>query len=501
MSPRNRLDISAAYRRRSSAGEEGAADRPRIDRLCCRCYGPNGSVFQGMPQCSNPPKMPEQTHNRQWLTSISQIATEDSIDIGNGRYAHFRRDRRFAQVHVVFTAPKGINPNPGRELTDQFKEQGWTWEPHKPGKPWTYQLEQSSEHDPDARGDSRDALHEQFLLIIQEYRLKHGLPATIGWENLAGIIESLNTGGRLPDALADQPHIIHERQKPQSEDRETRAGAGEGGEAQAMLDAFASVGAERFDLTLTDAAGEKSSFSGNRPLEQLRPAMPAILAEAAGQRHNVIVRPRSSGATLVQLDDLGEEAAARLQPVSFLTLRTSTGNYQAWIAVADGDGEFARRLRKGTGADLTASGAARVSGSINFKEKHAPDYPCVETVHACPGLLATKADLEDLGVVAPAEQVTPAQASTSRHRPAGRGWPSYERCLEHPKAQKEGRPDRSKADYTFCVLAIDWGWSAEETADRLMQVSSKAQENGEAYAQRTARAAARAVEGRGVSCR
>ena len=31
--------------------------------------------------------------------------------IGNGRYAHFRRDRRYAQVQVAFTAPEGVDPN------------------------------------------------------------------------------------------------------------------------------------------------------------------------------------------------------------------------------------------------------------------------------------------------------------------------------------------------------------------------------------------------------
>jgi hypothetical protein len=47
------------------------------------------------------------------------------------------------------------------------------------------------------------------------------------------------------------------------------------------------------------------------------------------------------------------------------------------------------------------------------------------------------------------------------------------------------------------MLAIDWGWGIEETADRLMQESDKAQENGPGYALRTVRAAARVVEGRG----
>jgi hypothetical protein len=116
---------------------------------------------------------------------------------------------------------------------------------------------------------------------------------------------------------------------PRSEQKETRA---PGGQALEMLDAFANVGAERFDITFIDMAGEKVGFRGNRALEQLRAAMPAILEEAAERHHNVIVRPRSSGATLIQLDDLGEDAAARLRPVSFLVQRTSPGSFQAWLA-------------------------------------------------------------------------------------------------------------------------------------------------------------------------
>src|SRR5262249_43386960 len=144
-----------------------------------------------------------------------------------------------------------------------------------------------------------------------------------------------------------------------------------------MLDAFASVGAERFDLTFTDTAGEKIGFRGNRPLGQLRHAMPEILREATEQRHNVIVRPRSTSATLIQLDGLSEGAAARMRPMSFLLLRTSPGSYQAWVAVSDADAGFGRRLRQGAGADLTASGATRISGSLNIKKKYAPDFPRV----------------------------------------------------------------------------------------------------------------------------
>jgi len=442
---------------------------------------------------------PEPPRRRQWISSVPQVACEDCIDIGNGRYAHFRRDRRFAQVQVMFTAPEGVDPNPGRELTDQFKEQGWTWRPNEPGKPWVFQLDQSSRDDPTARGDSRDALHELFVIIIQEYRLKHGMPPTIGWESMAQSQEARNADRHLPSSssVADQVERISKEQKPRSEEKETRAGGGAAEPALEMLDAFASVGAKRFDLTFTDAAGEKVGFRGNRALDQLRTDMREILQEAAERRHNVIVRPRPAGAALIQLDDLDDDAAARLRPLSFLILRTSPGNHQAWVAVADADTDFARRLRKGAGADPAASGATRVSGSLNFKEKHAPAFPRVETVHASPGKVVTQADLDALGVVAPPETTDPAPIHILRRCPGAKGWPSYQRCVDNaPPARGGGRPDISRADFTFCLLALDWGWSVEETAARLLQESGKARENGEAYALRTARNAAAAVERR-----
>ena len=173
-------------------------------------------------------------------------------------------------------------------------------------------------------------------------------------------------------------------------------------------------------------------------------------------------------------------------------------SYQAWVAVAGGDADFARRLRKGAGADLTASGATRVSSSLNFKERYAPAFPRVETVHASPGRVVTRAELEALGIMAPPEKPHTAAIPMSRHRPAARGWPSYQRCVENaPPARDGDRPDISRADFTFCLLAIDWGWSVEETATRLLQESSKAQENGKAYALRTAQNAAAAIARRG----
>ena len=58
----------------------------------------------------------------------------------------------------------------------------------------------------------------------------------------------------------------------------------------------------------------------------------------------------------------------------------------------------------------------------------------------------------------------------------------------------EDRPDISRADFTWCRTAIEWGWSREATAARLMELSSKAKENGERYAILTATNAAESVD-------
>ena len=55
--------------------------------------------------------------------------------------------------------------------------------------------------------------------------------------------------------------------------------------AQAMLDAFASVGASRFDVTWTDLAGVEQGFRRNVMTAYLARMMPAELDAAAGTRH------------------------------------------------------------------------------------------------------------------------------------------------------------------------------------------------------------------------
>jgi len=104
-------------------------------------------------------------------------------------------------------------------------------------------------------------------------------------------------------------------------------------EAKAMLDAFASVGATQFDVTWTNRAGEKEWFRRDMPYADLERALSAMLDAAPIKERNVIIRPHGPGVSFIQLDDLAPAPLARLAPAVFLTLQTSPGNFQAWIAI------------------------------------------------------------------------------------------------------------------------------------------------------------------------
>jgi hypothetical protein len=280
-------------------------------------------------------------------------------------------------------------------------------------------------------------------------------------------------------------------------------------EALKMLDTFASVGATGFDLTHTNIDGEKRGFRPSQSLAQLKNSMPKLFPGAAERQNNIIIRPTSDKVHFVQLDDLDAAGLGRVGEAAFMTLETSPGNHQAWIAVSglptpQEAKDFARRLRKGTGADLTASGATRVAGTLNYKRKYEPDFPTVAIRDSAPGRIMTPAQLESLGLVAAPEPVTilsSTPARVSRRSEAAiraRKWPDYGRSLQgaRPNHSNTG-PDTSRADFTWCMTALDWGFDIPETSAKLLEVSAKAKENGPRYAELTAQNAAAAVERKG----
>jgi len=113
------------------------------------------------------------------------------------------------------------------------------------------------------------------------------------------------------------------------------------------------------------------------------------------------------------------------------------------------DREFARRVRRGAGADITASGATKIAGSLNLKEKYAPDFPRVTIREAQPGRMTSPAELERLGLVAPLENFTPLSPARSFSRGTDK-WPSYAMCLDKaPRARPQPGGLRMVHDLDF----------------------------------------------------
>jgi len=264
-----------------------------------------------------------------------------------------------------------------------------------------------------------------------------------------------------------------------------------------MLDLFQGLGVKSFSLTLTDDSGRKVAFKRNRSVELLRSELPCLLFTSCEKRLNVIVRPSAAGMlSLIQLDDLSASQLDRVRRFSFLVLETSAENFQAWAAVTDASPETIRRVKKAAGADLNASGATRLAGSYNFKSKYAPNYPRVRLRSIAPLHAVTVGDLDRAGFVASEEHTprAPRHAPTYRRRHRLLVWPSYARCLtDAPSAKRHEGRDRSAADFNFCLISIDRGWTVEATANQLMVVSEKAKATGYNYALFTAKRAASVI--------
>ena len=265
-----------------------------------------------------------------------------------------------------------------------------------------------------------------------------------------------------------------------------------------MLDTFTSVGATSFVVTKTDV-NQKLLWGKTYQTGDLERLMPAMVRTASVRKpcqtpegetimagENLIIRPTGPGVAFVQLDDLNCEQLDRLRPAAFIIHSTSPGNHQAWIAVSglpegkEQFKEFTRRVRRAVGGnDKSASHATRVAGTENFKPKYAPEFPTGTIVETHPGRVMTPEQLEGMGLLAAPETVTvpPLKFTRQERNRSGRErqWPSYEMSLAGAPQGQDG-PDRSRADFWWSYLALQRGWSQEDTEAKLLEVSEKARE-------------------------
>jgi hypothetical protein len=262
-----------------------------------------------------------------------------------------------------------------------------------------------------------------------------------------------------------------------------------------MLSLFASVGAHHFDVTLKDERTGETLFDRGRTINGLTNSLPSLLSRAVLEQIDIIIRPLSK-TPLIQLDDLTPASIEKVRGVSFAIIETSRGNFQAWIAVLDATEDTARQLKKAIGADANASGAVRVCGTRNWKTEHAPDFPTVRLIESQPGRTTTPTELQAVGLLKETEepQATPPRAPLFF---PSRTWPDYARCLrDAPTRHGSEEKDTSRADWQFALIAADRGFTAQEIATEIMNLSDKAKREGLKYAERTAQRAFESVMNR-----
>lgn len=230
--------------------------------------------------------------------------------------------------------------------------------------------------------------------------------------------------------------------------------------------------------------GKLVAFRADLQADELKHMLPAALESAERARDNLVIPPRGPG--LVQLDDLDSTKLYRLAPMAFMTVETSPANYQGWIALEGGTPDIARRLRQGIGADQNASGSVRLAGSRNFKPKYAPHFPVVMVTESTPGRIVSLEEIQ--------RHLAPERTWVQRVTASSpRSWPDYQRCVDGaPPNHSNTQPDVSRADFLYAKISADWGFTPDQIAAKLMEVSSKAKGN-ERYAIRTAEAATSAL--------
>ena len=217
--------------------------------------------------------------------------------------------------------------------------------------------------------------------------------------------------------------------------------------AETMLDSFASVGADRFVLTWRTLQDEDIPVRKHWSAGYIRRNLPQLLAEAERRQLSVIIRPSSPRGFFLQLDDLNPEILERVRPVALLMLATSPGKAQAWLFVegkgdTDADRDFRRRVKKACAADLMASGAVRLAGSLNFKPKYAPNFPCVVITHASPGRMTSRERLGELGLVAPQDIVPASRERAGEQTLAGLPAVPGRRAPEQRRKRARSQPRR-----------------------------------------------------------
>lgn len=250
------------------------------------------------------------------------------------------------------------------------------------------------------------------------------------------------------------------------------------------LDAFRSVGANRFEYFFVDPATDKKTGAYHEVTAGVFASeVTDLVGDAERGGVSFVVRPRipeESGAIL-HLDDFDAESALLLGPFAFLVKETSDDSFHLFLAFkdpwdkADAASRLFPRLEElKLSGNHGSGGATRWSGSVNAKPSRNGFRVRVDSVNA--GRFTTPSELDDAGLLA--DPPAPTELDWTPGGPA-KAWPDYQRCL------KDKNGDRSNADAQFVYFSLTRNRTTEEIAEKLAEVSDKAKDGGEKYINRT----------------
>lgn len=272
-------------------------------------------------------------------------------------------------------------------------------------------------------------------------------------------------------------------------------------DALSMLSAFTRAGATTFDVTTKLLSGEKKGFRRRVSTRTLIRDLTRLMEAAEAETHSIIIRPHARDISFIQLDDIKEEALEIFKPHSCCSIETSQGSYQAFVAVSGLDKNSREKIRQQlveiAKADAGASGAARLAGSLNVKERHRKadgTFPRVRILSPGNGRIFSVPELIALGLIrSVVVKVPESSGKTIAKRPRRTIVPNYERTKLYVRPKEDGTTDRSAVDLLYAITCLDWQISPEKTANLLHEYSEKAAERGEDYVEWTVAKAAEKI--------
>jgi hypothetical protein len=322
-----------------------------------------------------------------------------------------------------------------------------------------------------------------------------------------------------PSAVANSANLLNENANSEELDRTHMSYQNLTPEsaAIAMVKACDSVGATMYKAAFTPIyplvgmadelpEGEERSFPQkngvNATSAELIARIPEFFRRNNEDNRNIAVRVWGP---IFQVDDCSAEFYERLKPFCFAAIRTSPKSWQVWISLS---GDFVGKDGKRNDALVavrtrffdrckelkeSANGGAynsiRLPGTLNIKEKYAPEFPRIQLVYVSKGRQTTPEELDaaDLLVPAPTPKLTLVN-STPRPRNILAPTPFYQDYVNRAPLKEDGKPNLNRADLSFVIRLRALGYSRAEAAAELRAVRDKAARRPD-YVERTLDAA------------